>query len=70
LPVAPNAVKSEAGAMKRLWSQFLLDETGATAIEYGLVAAGIALAILASIQALSDAVKTTLFDAVANAVGS
>jgi pilus assembly protein Flp/PilA len=29
---------------------FLADETGATAIEYGLIAAGIALAIIAAVQ--------------------
>ena len=54
--------------MKRLCSQFILDESGATAIEYGLVASGIALAVMASVQALSEAVKGTLFEAVANAV--
>jgi len=32
--------------------RFLKDETGATAIEYGLIAAGIALAIIASVNAL------------------
>ena len=29
---------------------FLRDESGATAIEYGLIAAGIALAIIAAVQ--------------------
>jgi pilus assembly protein Flp/PilA len=32
--------------------QFLNDETGATAIEYGLIAAGIALAIIAVVNGL------------------
>ncbi len=32
--------------------EFLVDESGATAIEYGLIAAGIALAIIEIIQAL------------------
>ena len=31
--------------MKNLVSRFLKDESGATAIEYGLIAAGIAIAI-------------------------
>ena len=30
--------------------EFLADESGATAIEYGLIAAGIALAIIAAVQ--------------------
>jgi pilus assembly protein Flp/PilA len=31
---------------------FLKDESGATAIEYGLIAAGIAVAIIVAVQAL------------------
>jgi pilus assembly protein Flp/PilA len=38
--------------LKRIVLKFLADETGATAIEYCLIAAGIALAIIAIIQAL------------------
>ena len=30
--------------------RFLADETGATAIEYGLIAAGIAIAIITSVK--------------------
>jgi pilus assembly protein Flp/PilA len=30
--------------------RFLADETGATAIEYGLIAAGIAIAIITAVQ--------------------
>ena len=30
--------------------KFLADESGATAIEYGLIAAGIALAIISAVQ--------------------
>ena len=32
--------------------RFLADEAGATAIEYGLIAAGIALAIIAAVNGL------------------
>ncbi|TPQ34593.1 Flp family type IVb pilin [Bradyrhizobium guangdongense] len=38
--------------MKRILKDFVADETGATAIEYGLIAAGIALAIIEVIFAL------------------
>ena len=38
--------------MKKLFSKFLSDESGATAIEYGLIAAGIALAIIAVVNGL------------------
>jgi pilus assembly protein Flp/PilA len=36
----------------RLLTEFWRDETGATAIEYGLIAAGIALAIIAAVNGL------------------
>jgi len=49
-------------------SRFLCDESGATAIEYGLIVAGIAVAILASLNSLSTAVQTMLFDKIMNAV--
>lgn len=39
--------------------RFLCDESGATAIEYGLIAAGIAVAIIAAVQALGTALSTT-----------
>ena len=38
--------------MKTIFSRFLADESGATAIEYGLIAAGIALAIIAVVNGL------------------
>ncbi len=38
--------------MKQVFSKFLNDESGATAIEYGLIAAGIALAIIAVVNGL------------------
>jgi pilus assembly protein Flp/PilA len=36
--------------MKSLICTFFKNESGATAIEYGLIAAGIALAIIAAVQ--------------------
>ncbi|MFO1112075.1 MAG: Flp family type IVb pilin [Bradyrhizobium sp.] len=38
--------------MKQIFSKFLNDESGATAIEYGLIAAGIALAIIAVVNGI------------------
>ena len=38
--------------MKNLIKRFIADESGATAIEYGLIAAGIALAIIAVINGM------------------
>lgn len=44
--------------MKKVFSQFLSDESGATAIEYGLIAAGISLAIIAIVNGLGDNLNT------------
>ena len=43
--------------MAQLISRFSKDETGATAIEYSLIAAGIALAIVVVVQALGTQLK-------------
>jgi pilus assembly protein Flp/PilA len=39
--------------------RFIRDEDGATAIEYGLIAAGIAVAIIAVVQGLGVNLNTT-----------
>jgi pilus assembly protein Flp/PilA len=39
-------------------SRFLKDETAATAIEYGLIAAGISLAIIAAVNGLGTKLNT------------
>ena len=38
--------------------KFLADESGATAIEYGLIAAGISLAIIAVVNGLGSKLNT------------
>jgi pilus assembly protein Flp/PilA len=38
--------------MQNLIARFVKDETGATAIEYGLIAAGISLAIILAVNTL------------------
>jgi pilus assembly protein Flp/PilA len=47
--------------------RFLKDESGATAIEYGLIAAGISVAIIAVVQGLGTNLKST-FGAVQTAI--
>ena len=44
--------------MKRSILKFLSDQSGATAIEYGLIAAGIALAIIAVVNGLGTTLNT------------
>jgi len=44
--------------MKNLFVRFMKDTSGATAIEYGLIAAGIAVAIIAVVQGLGSNLNT------------
>lgn len=50
--------------MKKFISKFMSDESGATAIEYGLIAALIAVVIIAAVTALGGNIAST-FDKVA-----
>ena len=45
--------------MKTLVTRFVKDESGATAIEYGLIAAGIAVAIISVVQGLGSRLTAT-----------
>lgn len=47
--------------------KFIRDENGATAIEYGLIAAGIAVVIIAAVQSVGVNLTGT-FTSVANAI--
>ncbi|HZR71329.1 Flp family type IVb pilin [Bradyrhizobium sp.] len=44
--------------MKNLIARFVKDQSGATAIEYGLIAAGISLAIIAVVNGLGSNLNT------------
>jgi Flp pilus assembly pilin Flp len=58
LPSTPRARKGSA--MKR-WQQVLLDETAASSVEYGLLLAGIALVVFASIMTLGQVVLNRFY---------
>jgi pilus assembly protein Flp/PilA len=44
--------------MKTLFNRFVKDESGATAIEYGLIAALIAVTIIAALNGVSGSLNT------------
>jgi pilus assembly protein Flp/PilA len=52
--------------MKSLVTRFVKDESGATAIEYGLIAAGISVAIITVVQGLGSKLNTTFGNVSAN----
>jgi len=45
--------------MRKLLSRFLRDESGATAIEYCLIAAGISIVILAAVNSIGTSLNTS-----------
>ena len=53
--------------MFRYLSQFWTDQSGATAIEYALIAGGISIVILAAVQSLGTTLTTT-FSSVSTAL--
>jgi len=53
--------------MRKFFAKFFSDESGATAIEYGLIAALVSVAIITALKAVSGALITT-FNSVATAL--
>ncbi len=53
--------------MRKRIRDFIKDQSGATAIEYGLIAAGISIAIVAAVQTLGTDLKNT-FSSVSTAL--
>ena len=49
--------------MKNVFSRFLKDESGATAIEYGLIAALIAVAVITALTTMGENLEAT-FDGI------
>jgi pilus assembly protein Flp/PilA len=52
--------------MKALLNKFMQDEDGATAIEYGLIAALIAVAIITAVRAVGTELNGTFDDVQSN----
>jgi pilus assembly protein Flp/PilA len=52
--------------MKKYVARFVKDESGATAIEYGLIAALIAVGIITAAKALGTQISTTFNQVAAN----
>jgi pilus assembly protein Flp/PilA len=53
--------------MKSVINSFLKDESGATAIEYGLIAAGIAIAIITAVNGVGTQLSTN-FNTISNSL--
>jgi pilus assembly protein Flp/PilA len=64
----PSIGSDEQELAMRLLRSFLADENGATAIEYGLIAAGIALAIVTIVNSTGAALLNNKFNSVSTAM--
>ena len=65
--LADSESEKKGTVMVKLLKGFAKNESGATAIEYGLIAAGISVAIIAVVQGLGTKLKST-FTAVQGAL--
>lgn len=59
VPTMCTAFHGKEQVMRTLFRKFLRNEQGATAIEYGLIAAGISVAIIAVVQGLGTSLNNT-----------
>ncbi len=55
--------------MMKIFSRFRKNESGATAIEYGLIAALIAVVIIGAVTTLGENISTT-FETIATKIGA
>jgi pilus assembly protein Flp/PilA len=62
-----TAIQTGVDVVKYLFTRFVKDESGATAIEYGLIAAIVSSGIVVSLGTLKSALVTT-FDATSTAM--
>ena len=49
----------------RKFGRFLSDDSGATAIEYAMIAAGVSVAVIGAVNSLGSNLKTTFYDKLA-----
>jgi pilus assembly protein Flp/PilA len=61
-----NSTPTRMGA----WRRFVADENATTAIEYGLMAALISLAIIGTVEAMGSSISTVLFGNIADALST
>jgi pilus assembly protein Flp/PilA len=67
---AMTSFGSLRSAAARSLGRFLADRRGTTAIEYGLIVTLIAVAIMSTVFAMGEGIKTTLYGTISNALAS
>lgn len=51
--------------VRREFTRFRSDESGATSIEYAMIAAGVSVAVIGAVNSLGSHLKTTFYDKLA-----
>ena len=59
MPACGHLLLTWRRTLRNILLKFWADQSGATAIEYGLIAAGIALAIITAVNGLGSTLNTT-----------
>jgi pilus assembly protein Flp/PilA len=59
MPACGHLTLTRRRTLRNIFLKFWADQSGATAIEYGLIAAGIALAIIAAVNGLGSTLNGT-----------
>jgi len=54
--------------MNKCVVRFLSDESAATSIEYALIAAGVSIVIIGTVNTIGTQLNTVLYDKIANAL--
>lgn len=67
---APAGSRTEGRSMMTTLKRFLCCESGATAIEYGVIAGGIAVATMAIVYQVGDKMNTNVFTPIANTLAA
>jgi pilus assembly protein Flp/PilA len=67
-PEGPKTMKKHGHTIIAAVARFMRDESGATAIEYAMVASGVAVAIASTVVAVGSGVKNNLYGNVAAAL--
>jgi len=61
-----NSFETLCSNFARQFARLLVDERAATAIEYGMIAAGVGAAVAATVYTLGSSVKTNLYEKISD----
>jgi pilus assembly protein Flp/PilA len=63
-----RANAANAPSLRQAIERFVSDRSGATSIEYAMIASGVSIAIVSALWNLGTTIQTTLYDKIANAM--